>query len=119
MTNRLLISITVASVIVLSASASFAQQREMQNPPAKEGPGATGEGMHHGSMMGMACPMMQMPMQGRGGMQGGMMSGMMRGMTAGDPKTMARMLEMRGEMLMKIGEVMIKHAKMWQQESAK
>jgi hypothetical protein len=32
---------------------------------------------------------------------------------------MARMMEMRGEMLMKLGEVMIKHAKVWQQESAK
>ena len=131
MTNRLLISIAFASAIVFSASASFSQQHEMQNPPAKkEGPGATDEGMQRGSMMGMMhpmmgmqCPMMQMPMQAPGGMQGGMMGGMMRGMmqgaAGGDPKMMSRMLEMRGEMLMKIGEVMMKHAKMWQQEGAK
>jgi predicted lipid-binding transport protein (Tim44 family) len=136
--KKLLISMAVASLIAFPGAVSFSQQQEMQKAPAKEGPGAPGREMpsgnmmemHHpmtGPMQSMACPMMGMPMQGTGGMQGGMMRGMMGGMMAGmaqgmaggDPKTMGRMLEMRGEMLMKIGEVMMKHAKMWQQESAK
>lgn len=121
--KKLLISTAVAGLIVFSGAAAFSQHQEMQKPPAKEAPGSSAEGMHQAHMMGMACPMMQMPMQGPGGMQGGMMGGMtggmMQGMAGGDPKMTGRMLEMRGEMLMKIGEVMMKHAKMWQQEGAK
>lgn len=133
--NKFLISLAVVSLIAIPGAVSFSQQHEMQKPPAKEGPGAAGGEMSSGHtmgmmhpmagmmrpMQGMACPMMGMP--GSGGMQGGMMGGMMgrmmQGTAGGDPKTMGRMMEMRGEMLMKIGEVMMKHARMWQQESAK
>ena len=128
--KKLLLALAVASLVVIPTAVSFSQQHEMQKAPAREGSAQSAEGMHPGHtmgmmhpMMGMACPMMQMPMQApggmQGGMQGGMMSGMMRGMAGGDPKMMGRRLEMRGEMLMKIGEVMMKHAKMWQQEGAK
>jgi hypothetical protein len=60
------------------------------------------------SMMGMMCPMMS-------GMMGGQMDpmGMMAMMGGGqtDPKTMARILEFRGDLLKAMGEVMLKHAK--------
>ena len=128
--NKFLISLAVVSLIAIPGAVSFSQQHEMQKPPAKEGPGAAGGEMSSGHTMGMMHPMagMMRPMQGMacpmgmpgsGGMQGGMMGRMMQGTAGGDPKTMGRMMEMRGEMLMKIGEVMMKHAKMWQQESAK
>jgi hypothetical protein len=58
--------------------------------------------MRHGMMgqgMGMACPMMGMGMMGAGMMGGG------------DPKSMGRMLQLRGEMLRAMGEVLVKHGK--------
>jgi hypothetical protein len=56
-------------------------------------------------MMGMMCPMMM----GRGMGMGSMM-GMMGGGHA-DPKTMAQMLQLRGEVLKAVGEVLIRHGK--------
>ena len=56
---------------------------------------------------GMMCPMM-------GGMMGGQMdpSGMMSMMGGQtDPTATARMLELRGDLLKAMGEVMLKHAK--------
>ena len=55
-------------------------------------------------MMGMMCPMMgsQMDPMGMMAMMGG---GQM------DPKAMARILELRGDLLKAMGEVMLKHAK--------
>jgi hypothetical protein len=51
-------------------------------------------------MMAMMCPMMAM-MDPAGMMSSGQM----------DPKAMARMLELRGDLLKAMGEVMLKHAK--------
>jgi len=62
----------------------------------------------------------QMPMGGQGGAQEQpsgqqpmMGRGMMSMMGGGqmDPKAMARMLELRGDLLKAMGEVMLKHAK--------
>jgi hypothetical protein len=50
-----------------------------------------------------------------GGMMGGMMGGGMMGGQAGDPRAMARMMEMRGDMMKAMGEVMLKHAKKLQE----
>jgi hypothetical protein len=98
--------LAIAAAVALPPSLTFSQQREA--PPAKEGHGMMGDGMHGGAMM---CPMM-----GTGGM--GMMGGMMGGMS-GDPKMMGRMMEMRGEMMMKMGEVMIKHGQQIQKADTK
>ncbi len=72
-----------------------------------------GGGMMGPGTMGMPCPMMGM----MGPMMGGMMdpSGMgMMGMMGGgqmDSKAMRRMLQLRGEMLKAVGEVLLKHGK--------
>jgi hypothetical protein len=53
---------------------------------------------------------------GRGMMGGGMMGpGMMGGGQPGDPRAMAQMMEMRGEMMKAMGEIMLKHAKKLQE----
>ena len=78
--------------------------------------------MHHGGGMpqgmpgaGMppagGMPMMCQRMGGGGMMGGGMpMMGMMGG-AAMDPKTMAQMLQLRGEMMKAMGDVLVKHGK--------
>ena len=97
--------LTIAVSLAVPASAAFPQERE--KPPAKEGHGMMGDGMHQGSMM---CPMM-----GTGGM--GMMGGMMGGMGGGDPTMTGQMMQMRGEMMMKMGEVMMKYGKQMHKEA--
>jgi hypothetical protein len=65
--------------------------------------------MGHEMMGGMMCPMM-----GPGMMGGGFgMSGMM---AMSDPKAMARMLRLRGDMMKAMGDVMLKHAQALEQE---
>jgi hypothetical protein len=66
--------------------------------------------MGQGMMGSMSCPMM-------GGVMGDEMSGqgMMGGMMTSDPKAMARMLKLRGEMLKAMGEVMMKHGRALEQ----
>ena len=76
--------------------------------------GMRGQGMTGMPMMGMMCPMMQQ-------MMGGMMDpgGMgMRGMMGGshDPKHMALMLQIRGEVLKAVGEVLLKYGKAMAEE---
>ncbi len=90
-------------VVLLIASAASAQMKPMT--PAQGQPPAGQE--HHPGAGGMMCPMMGM----MGGMQGGGMMGpgMMGMMGAQDPKTMGRMLKMRGEMMKAMGDVMMKH----------
>ena len=98
--------LTIAAAVALPASPAFSQETE--RPPAKEGHGMMGVGMHQGGMM---CPMM-----GMGGM--GMMGGMMGGM-GGDPGMMGRTMQMHGEMMMKMGEVMMKYGKLMQKGDTK
>lgn len=73
-----------------------------------------GRGMMGQGGMGMTCPMMgcQMDPSGMGmmGMMGGMGGGKM------DPKAMGRMLEMRGEMMKAIGEVLLKYGRSMAEE---
>ncbi len=101
--KRVLVSIVLGGLLV--GATSYAQQ------------GATGSQMPqtppppHGGQGG-TCPMMasgMCPMMG-GGMQGGMMGGGMMGMgqMGGSPQA----LQMRGEMMKAMGDVMIKHGKM-------
>ena len=69
-------------------------------------------------MGGMMCPMMGQSMMGSHPMMGMEMGpGMMGGMTrTSDPKTLARMLKLRGDMMKAIGEVMLKHAQALERE---
>jgi hypothetical protein len=80
------------------------QPAQPQTPPAA--PGAPMGGMHGTTTGG-----------GPGGMMGGMpchhmmSGGMMPMMGAADPRTMSQMLQMRGEMMRAMGEIMMKHGK--------
>jgi hypothetical protein len=76
-------------------------------PPAQPGSG------HAGGMMPMEMCRQMMGRQMMGGpMMGGMMGMPMGGDTSKmDPKAMAQMMEMRGEMMKAMGEIMLKHAK--------
>ena len=82
----------VAPVVVLLAGVALAQQ-----PPAQPKP-ESGHQQMHGGM----CPMMS-----GGGMMGGGMMGMM-GAQGDSPQ----MMQMRGEIMKAMGEVMLKYGKM-------
>ena len=102
MQRRHVVMSVVAAALLVGATA-FAQQagtgsQMPQTPPA------------HGGQGGM-CPMIASgtcPMMG-GGMQGGMMGGGMMGM--GQMGNSPQALQMRGEMMKAMGDVMIKHGK--------
>ena len=97
---------------VLTATPVDAQQHgtpaQPHHPEPKAGAPATpaptpGPGMHGGGM-----PMMDMCRQ----MMGGSMDmSMMGGAPPANPKERAAMLEMRGEMMKTMGDVMMKHAR--------
>jgi hypothetical protein len=99
----------IAMAIVLLSGASVAAQMQHGqtpqpgSPPPREQPmmgGMRGQGG-----MGMMCPMMG----GQGDMSGMPMMGGMG--SSQDPKMMGRMLQMRGEMLKAMGDIMLKHGK--------
>jgi hypothetical protein len=79
------------------------QQEQMGAQPSQQpmmGRGMMGQGMMG---QGMMCPMMAMMMDPMGmGMMGGRQM---------DTKTMAQLLQLRGDMLKAMGEVMLKHGK--------
>ena len=98
----------VASVAAQSANAP-ADPHHPSVSASAPAPGAMGE-TRDGTMM----PMMDMCRQ--------MMAGSMTSMSGEqkmDPKMMARMLEMRGEMMKAMGEVMMKHGRMMGGSAAK
>jgi hypothetical protein len=70
-------------------------------PPSASGPAMKGEGM----------PMMDMCRQMMGG---GMAMPMMGGPAPADPKGKAEMLEMHGEMMKAMGDIMMKHGRRMQ-----
>ena len=101
---------------ILTATPAGAEQHgtpaQPHHPEPKAGAPATpaptpGPGTHGGGM-----PMMDMCRQMMGGATGMPMQGMpmMQGMPA-DPKQRAAMLEMHGEMMKTMGDVMMKHAR--------
>ena len=114
----------VAAVIVspMMASGAWAQAPpatpsagENSHPspadPAGQPPRMGHAMMGQGTAGGIMCPMM-------GGAMGQGMSGMdtMARMMASDPKTTARLLKLRGEMMKAMGEVMVKHGQALDQE---
>ncbi len=124
--NRLVGFLAVVCAVSIVVAPVFAQQpggagSQPMPPSASGGPGMGGpmSGMGQAPMMGGMgmCPMMGMMSGGMmgGGMSAGMMGGgmmpMMRMMGQADPKTVAQMLQMRGEMLKAVGDVMIKYGK--------
>ena len=104
-------SVLIASAVfaVLTAAPVYAQQpgspHGAAQPPAGA-PATPGPGMMSGVM-----PMMDMCRQMMGGMTG---MPMMGGAPPADPKERAAMLEMRGEMMKAMGDVMMKHGRRMQ-----
>lgn len=119
-----LVAVTLIGSSALAAEHQMEGQTSMGCPGQQEQapgqPPMVGRGMMGQGCMGMMCPMMgMMPMMRQ--MMGGMMdpAGMgMAGMMGGaqDPKAMGRMLQMRGDMLKAVGEVLIKHGKAMAEE---
>ena len=106
-TNAVILGFT----LVLGVGPVYAQSpkapADPHHPPAATptpAPGGTGEPREGGRMPGMdMCrQMMGGPMMGMGGDQ------------KADPKMMAHTLQMRGEMMKAMGEVMMKHGRMMQ-----
>jgi hypothetical protein len=110
---RRALGLLCALALLVAPGTALAQQSGAQPPAA--GPQMPMPGM----MGGQAGGTMQGGMMGGMGMCGAMcpmMSGMMgggMGMTGGqaDAKTQGRMLQMRGEMMKAMGDVLIKHGK--------
>jgi hypothetical protein len=96
--NRIVGLVVIA--LVLATSGAVAQQTPSQ---PGHSPG------HQMPMAGGMCPMMGGMMSGGGMMGGGMMP--MMGMMGGQSDT-PQMMQMRGEMLKAMGEVMMKYSKM-------
>ena len=119
--RTLLASILTVLTLALATLAAAQQppaghQHEPGKPSTQSAPPGTPHGggmmggMHQGG--GMMGGMHQGGMMGGGmcGMMGGMGS-MMGGMGGGsDPQTLARTLQLRGEIMKAVGDVLIKHA---------
>jgi hypothetical protein len=113
MTRILLVSVSLITVILLGPAMAGMQHRmggqmpmgsqsETQEPSSGQPP-IMGHGMMGQGMMGMMCPMMAVMMDPSGmGMMGGQQM---------DPKAAGRMLQLRGDMLKAMGEVLLKHGK--------
>ena len=119
------VMLAIAVLVLSTAATAYGQQpaapADATRPPAHMQPGQGG-GM---PMMDMCRAMMashmgggdEMMMGGRGMMGGmGMMGGgPMGAMMGGDPRMMGHMMEMRGEIMKAVGDIMIKHAQKMQQ----
>jgi hypothetical protein len=103
--------ITGASLVVLvlmGALTVTGGQMPMGSQGGAQEPSSEQSSMMGRGMMGMMCPM-------SGQMDPVGMMAMMSGSQT-DPKTMGRMLELRGELLKAMGEVMIKHGQAMSRE---
>jgi hypothetical protein len=124
--TRRFVPLAAMALFVMVALPASAQQHDAQPPMSGQdqsrqagpmtspgmGPGMMGGGMMGpgmgmgGAMGGTSCPMM--------GMMGGMTDPSGMGMMGGgqmDPKVMARMLQLRGEMLKVMGDSLVQRGK--------
>lgn len=117
--KRLNVVIAALAALILAASVAAAAQGPMSQMQ-RDQESAMGPGMTGMPMGGMMCPMMGGGM-GMGAMMRGPMGasamGMMPMMGSGptDPQTMARMLQLRGDILKAVGEVLTKHGRALEQ----
>ena len=107
MSRRGIVLAVVFSVVAVAGA--HAQQApkagDPHHPATAPAPSTPPGGGSAGGMMGME---MCREMMGGGGMMGVPMGG---GSTPMDPRMMAGMLEMRGEMMKAMGDIMIRHAR--------
>ena len=112
--------IAVLGMLVLATGATvYAQQPASQAPAASAGQQTPKAGGDMTGMMPMQMCREMMAghsMMGPGMMgQGRGMGEMMGGAQGGDPKAMAQMMEMRGEMMKAMGDILLKYAKRMQE----
>ena len=106
-----IISVSLAVLVLIGSAAVIGGQMPMggqggrEEQPSGQSP-TMGRGMMGMPMMGMMCPMMGGQMDPMGMMGGGAM----------DPKATGRMLELRGELLRAMGDVLIKHGQAMSRE---
>jgi hypothetical protein len=112
MRRTIAISTLLMALALIGAVTVMGGQMPMgrQGGEQEQSPGQSS--MMGGGMMGMMCPMMggQMDPMGMTGMMSMMGGGQM------DPKAMGRALELRGELLKAIGDVLIKHGQALKKE---
>jgi hypothetical protein len=99
-----LVTLSLIGTTVLGAQHQMGGQGGQQEQPSAQ-PSMMGRGM-------MGMPMMMCPMMPQ--MMGAQMDPLGMGMVGGDqvdPKMIARMLQLRGDMLKAMGEVLLKHGK--------
>jgi hypothetical protein len=100
--KRTMMGASLVVLVLIGAVSVMGGQQEQ----ATSQPSMMGRGMMGMPMMGMMCPMMGGQMDPMGMMGGGQM----------EPKVIGRMLELRGELLKAMGEVMIKHGQAMSKE---
>jgi hypothetical protein len=107
MKRSMIVGASLVALILIGTTGLGAQHQMGGQGGQQEQPSGQPSMMGRG-MMGM--PMMMCPMMPQ--MMGTQMDPMsMIGGDHMDPKTMARMLQLRGDMLKAMGEVLLKHAK--------
>ena len=103
--------IAVAVALLVTFVLSVVPVAAQQPPPGKPSTPGEAQGMPGGGMQGMMSGMQEMPGPGMRGMPGGMMMcPMMMSMMGrqADPRAM----QMHGEMMKAMGDIMIKYGKM-------
>ena len=113
--KRLTVALGIA-LFTIAATPTYAQQPPGPKDPHHPEPPAAAAPATPPATPGPAPAGGMMPMEMCRQMMGGQIMGMpMAGEGQRmDPKTMAQMMEMRGEMMKAMGEIMLKHAKRMQ-----
>jgi hypothetical protein len=105
--------VLVASALFAALTAAPVYAQQPASPHGAAQPPAGAPAAHGPGMMSGTMPMMDMCRQMMGGM-GGMMGMPMGGAPPADPKERAAMMEMRGEMMKAMGDIMMKHGRRMQ-----
>ena len=105
--SALFVGVLVSPLHAQQADAAHGQH----HPESQAGTSTTPAPAPSPGMMGAGMPMMDMCRQMMGGTMG---MPMMGGAAPADPKEKADMLEMRGEMMKAMGDIMMKHARRMQ-----
>ena len=109
MKRTLIMGASLVVLVLMGALTVMAGQMPMGSQGGAQEPSSEQPSMMGRGMMGMMCPMMGSQMDPMG-----MMALMGGGHT--DPKAMGRMLELRGDLLKAMGDVMIKHGQSMRKE---
>ncbi len=109
MKRTIIVGALLMVLVLIGAGAVTGGEMPMGSQGGAQEPSAGPSSMMGRGMMGMMCPMMGSQMDPMG-----MMALMGGGQT--DPKAMGRALELRGELLKAMGDVLIKHGQAMRRE---